>query len=1750
MRKGKRFLAWFLSAALTITSVNIGTAVSVNAKEVVSKTYYQEVTGEFKGTDGNQVTLTGTQSKQSVEGTDVQAPFIEGETVKSGAGASACGTYRYGCLVYDIPSEMDITNLNKVTVSLYVNDVSNSNSGSGQWMKVALYETTNPDKESITASDVSTYPFATDEYGAYKMYWSDEKAGYGDSEAVLKDYIHFDVTEAFETAYNAGKNNLVLRVMIPRAGINFGDAATYPTTLTIDATTETSFVVNYVDEEGNPLKDAKENSVYVGSQYTYEVSEDEKTIVKDGQSYEYNEEKSSLIIDEVSVSGNEVNIVTLVYDKVTLESANEEVSVVTREGIAPILPAKVNALYSSGSVIAVNVDWDEITEEQYASAGTFTVNGKFAGTDVSVTATVTVKSVSEYLMASYSFDEESGATEFADSTSNKAAATPVDKVTTIEGVSGNAVSIPGGGMNAGSIKLPEDLLVVDGNVQDDFTVSMFLKRSANTAGKNSFAMLLHADVTYESWNTAKRKNHISLFNVNGGQDTGLWVEYNNKNASDYKVKGTNPTPTDEWVHVAIVTKGSTNESWLYINGVQDGYSNEVDVNASDLAGRLNYLGKTTWTDVDFAGAYDEFSVYNTALTADEVQAICDPILYEAQIAKTKEALEIGLADTSLEFDASNVTTNLALPKTGDEVGAGIGTTIEWASNNAAVTSTGVVVQPSKNQEDAVVTLTATIKAGSYSDTKEFVVTVPAMEGTNFIGLETAVSEVSANYQAAVKAKIYTTDSLKVWKDAISKAEEVLATKGTETEAEADEVTAATDLLNTTIANNALVVADLDEVNEKALAVWYPLTSDATDASGNGVDGNATGVTFDRSTGATFNGGKNFTSCIQIPTDELDSYVESSMTFSFWAYDNATSGANNTFGIGTKGGNNGGSSKHFYIATGAGNGLNAFVSNNGWNGGAHKGFSGTAFTNKEWHLITAVLDGKNITLYIDGESKGTAETDITIEGAWDADATVRHAMIGNCAYGYNGDANFTGSIKDFRIYNAALTESHVKEIYDYMGTLPMTYAKDDVLAGVKTALGAENVVIAQDGTVTLNITENVTLPITGPQGETIAWASANEAITVDNETGEVTVEVPAADEEKTGTLTATITLGEENDTVIFATRVFYKNNTDVTALQTAVANAEAKGYVAANYTNDSWTAYATALAEAKQYIAQPPATADEVTAAVEKLTNAEAALVKLADMTALKAAIKEADAKISTEYTATSWAKVKAAKDAAELVAANAETPQAEVDKAEAALTEALAALVKLGDKTDLIAALTEAKKLVEAEYTTASWAAYEEVLEAATATKDSKDATEEEVENALEALNGAIEALVKLGDKTDLIAALAEAEKLVEAEYTTASWAAYKEVLETATATKDNKNATKEDVENALEALSGAIEALVSVAEQEVTDAKTDLTTTITEATADLVEADYTQASWKALQDAIAEANKTIEKEDVTVEAIKAAKAAVVEAVENLKLQTEADKEAAVEKAKTELATAITTVEAKIAALKEADYTKESWTAVQTALATAKALSAKADATAEELTAAKTALETAVKGLKAAEVVAPTPTEVKVSKIKIANKNVKIAAGKKVKLVAEVSPENANNKALTWTSSNTKYATVNAVTGEVKTSKKGAGKTVVITATANDGSGVKATIKVKIMKHAVKSIKLKAAKTVKAGKKVKIKTTIKTTGKNVNKTLEWTSSNEKYATVKNGTVITKKSAKGKKVTITAKSTDGTNKKAKITIKIK
>ena len=197
-----------------------------------------------------------------------------------------------------------------------------------------------------------------------------------------------------------------------------------------------------------------------------------------------------------------------------------------------------------------------------------------------------------------------------------------------------------------------------------------------------------------------------------------------------------------------------------------------------------------------------------------------------------------------------------------------------------------------------------------------------------------------------------------------------------------------------------------------------------------------------------------------------------------------------------------------------------------------------------------------------------------------------------------------------------------------------------------------------------------------------------------------------------------------------------------------------------------------------------------------------------------------------------------------------------------------------------------------------------------------------------------------------------------------------------------------------------------------------------------------------------------------------------------------------------------------------------------------------------------TAVITATAGnVKATCKITVSKAVVKVTKVSVTASARNIAAGKKVQLKAAVAPSKATNKAVTWKSSNTKVATVSSK-GVVTFNKKAGGKKVTITATAKDGSKKYGKITLTCMKGSVKKITLSGVKTLKAGKTAKVKAKVTTMNGKANKTLTWTSSNTKIATVnKTGKV---KAAKGKKgtVTITARATDGSGKKATIKIRVK
>ena len=176
------------------------------------------------------------------------------------------------------------------------------------------------------------------------------------------------------------------------------------------------------------------------------------------------------------------------------------------------------------------------------------------------------------------------------------------------------------------------------------------------------------------------------------------------------------------------------------------------------------------------------------------------------------------------------------------------------------------------------------------------------------------------------------------------------------------------------------------------------------------------------------------------------------------------------------------------------------------------------------------------------------------------------------------------------------------------------------------------------------------------------------------------------------------------------------------------------------------------------------------------------------------------------------------------------------------------------------------------------------------------------------------------------------------------------------------------------------------------------------------------------------------------------------------------------------------------------------------------------------------------------------PTVNKVTKVALNQKSVTLNKGKSTTVKATVTPTNATNKKLKWTTSNSKVATVSQ-SGKVIAKGRGV---ATIKAMATDGSNKYATLKVTV-KQPVTSVKLnKKTATLKVKgnakqKTVTLKATVYPNNAN-NKTVKWSTSKSKIATVNSkGKVIAKK--KGT-CYIIATAKDGSKKSAKCKITVK
>ncbi|ANP71333.1 family 43 glycosylhydrolase [Cryobacterium arcticum] len=216
-----------------------------------------------------------------------------------------------------------------------------------------------------------------------------------------------------------------------------------------------------------------------------------------------------------------------------------------------------------------------------------------------------------------------------------------------------------------------------------------------------------------------------------------------------------------------------------------------------------------------------------------------------------------------------------------------------------------------------------------------------------------------------------------------------------------------------------------------------------------------------------------------------------------------------YGLGTAATSNSGAG--YLFATG--NKYKTAITPTYWNG-EQVADSGADLARGVWKTLTYTLDDATdvATLYLDGV-KVAGKTGVTTKPSAIGAGTTSANFIGRSNYA--ADKYLAGSVRDFRIYNTALSATDVAALQPADAQL-VTRDADHLTLGDLSA-----------------VESNLTLPTSGPNGSTITWASDTPATI--STTGVVT-RPAAASGPATVTLTATVMRGTASETRTFPATV--------------------------------------------------------------------------------------------------------------------------------------------------------------------------------------------------------------------------------------------------------------------------------------------------------------------------------------------------------------------------------------------------------------------------------------------------------------------------------------------------------------------------------------------------------------------------------------------------------------------------------------
>ncbi|MDK7926675.1 MAG: putative Ig domain-containing protein [Staphylococcus simulans] len=414
----------------------------------------------------------------------------------------------------------------------------------------------------------------------------------------------------------------------------------------------------------------------------------------------------------------------------------------------------------------------------------------------------------------------------------------------------------------------------------------------------------------------------------------------------------------------------------------------------------------------------------------------------------------------------------------------------------------------------------------------------------------------------------------------------------------------------------------------------------------------------------------------------------------------------------------------------------------------------------------------------------------------------------------------------------------------------------------------------------------------------------------------------------------------------------QHNADKSALEAAINKAKALG--ALNEADAEDKAVKDALTAGEGVKDNANVTTQQVADATKAINDAIAAKEHADALDALKAKLAEVKALDKAPFTPDSVNTLNAQVTAGDaVVAAEKSKTTEEIKAATKALTDAQKALVKQADKTELEKAIAKAGTLGQLNAADTEDKAVQDALAKANQVKADGNATPQQVAEATDTLNKAIDKKLYQDALDELNAAIRDAEAVTKANYTPETVTPFEKAVTDGKAKVADSNATPEQLKAAAQAIKTAKDAL----KQKANKAELEKSIATAEALQPLKAGDPEDDAVKAALD---KAKQVDANQNADQAAVDAAKVELDNAIKAKQTQDAADalKQAALDELKAELA--------KVAKIDKNNFTPDSVTPLTEKETAGNAIVANPEnKTVDEIKTATQALKDAEKGLQA-----------------------------------------------------------------------------------------------------------------------------------------------------------------------------------------